>query len=189
VEAFLISMAAVAAAEFGDKTQFLVLLLGARFQCSVPILLGILASTILNYTLACSLGLWLGDHVDGRTLHWSVGVLFLAVAFWCLRPETPEENKTVKLFGRFGAFGTAFVTSFLTEMGDKTQIATVILSVKFNALIPVIAGATAGVILVNTPVILLGDTMGARLPVRAVRLAGAAIFGGLGLLALSGIRP
>jgi putative Ca2+/H+ antiporter (TMEM165/GDT1 family) len=40
--------------------------------------------------------------------------------------------------------------------------------------------------LVNAPVILLGNAVGTRLPVRAVRLIGAAIFGGLGLLALSG---
>ena len=71
-------------------------------------------------------------------------------------------------------------------MGDKTQIAAVILAAKFNALIPVIAGTTLGVMLVNAPVIILGNVASARLPVRAVRVIGAVIFGGLGVLALSG---
>jgi Ca2+/H+ antiporter, TMEM165/GDT1 family len=184
VEAFLISMMAVAAAEFGDKTQFIALLFGARFRRPIPIILGMLASSVANYTLACTLGVWLRDRLDGPLLHWGLGLLFLAVAIWFLRPE--HQGEEPKIIGRFGPFGTAFVTFFLTEMGDKTQIAAVMLAVKFNLLLPVIAGTTVGVMLVNAPVIAFGTTVGTRLPVRAVRFVGAAIFGGLGFLALSG---
>ena len=184
MEAFLISMMAVAAAEFGDKTQFLALLFAARFRRPLPIILGMMASSVANYTLACTLGVWIRDHLNGQYLHWSLGLLFLGVAIWFLQPERQESEPRV--FGRFGAFGTAFVTFFLTEMGDKTQIAAVILAVKFNTLIPVIAGTTLGVMLVNTPIIVLGNAAGTRLPVRAVRFIGAAIFGGLGVLSLSG---
>jgi hypothetical protein len=41
--------------------------------------------------------------------------------------------------------------------------------------------------LVNAPVIVLENAAGNRLPVRAVRLVGAAILGGLGVLVLSGV--
>jgi len=184
LEAFLISTTVIAAAEFGDKTQFLALLFGARFQRPLPIILGMLASSIANYTLACTLGLWLRDRLNGPFLHWSLGLLFLAVAIWFLRPDGQESEP--RIFGGFGAFGTSFITFFLTEMGDKTQIASVILAAKFNMLIPVIAGTTLGVMLVNTPVIVLGKAAGTRLPIRAVRVIGAVIFGGMGLLVLSG---
>jgi putative Ca2+/H+ antiporter (TMEM165/GDT1 family) len=184
LETFLISMTVIAAAEFGDKTQFLALQFGARFQRPLPIILGMLASSIANYTLACALGLWFRDRLNDQFLHWSLGLLFLAVAIWFLRPD--RQGGEPRVYGGLGAFGTAFVTFFLSEMGDKTQIATVLLAAKFNALAPVIAGATLGVMLVNAPVIVLGNAVGARLPVRAVRLIGAAIFGGMGLLALSG---
>ncbi|HTN44581.1 MAG TPA: TMEM165/GDT1 family protein [Nitrospiria bacterium] len=184
MDAFLISMAVIAAAEFGDKTQFLALLFGARFRRPLPIILGMLGSSIANYTLACTLGLWLRNHLDGSVLHWILGVLLIAVAFWFLVPDRSEGEP--RIFGRFGAFGTAFLTFFLTEMGDKTQIAAVILAAKFNALIPVIIGTTVGVMLVNAPIIVLGNAVGTRLPVRAVRLIGAGIFGGLGVLSLSG---
>ncbi len=186
MEAFLISMAVVAAAEFGDKTQLLALVFAARFQRPLPIVLGMLVSTVVNYTMACTLGLWLREQLNSQVLHWSLGVLFLAVALWFLHLD--RSDSTPRLFGQFGPFGTSFVTFFLSEMGDKTQIATVVLAAKFNALIPVIAGTTLGVMLVNTPVIVLGNAAGTRLPVRAVRLIGAAIFGGLGVLVLSGIR-
>jgi len=186
VEAFLISMMAVAAAEFGDKTQFLALLFGARFQRPLPIILGMLISTVVNYTMACALGLWIRDHLSIQVLHWSLGLLFLAVALWFLQPDRGGGVDPPRLFGRFGPFGTSFLTFFLTEMGDKTQIATVILAAKFNTWIPVIAGTTMGILLVNAPVIALGSVVSARLPVRTVRFVGAAIFGGLGVLALSG---
>ncbi len=186
MEPFLVSMAVIAAAEFGDKTQLLALLLGGRFPRPLPIVLGMLASPLFNYTIACTLGLWLREQLNSQVLHWGLGVLFLAIALWFLHLD--RSDSTPRLFGRFGPFGTSFFTFFLSEMGDKTQVATVILAAKFNALIPVIAGTTLGVMLVNTPVIVLGNAAGTRLPVRAVRLIGAAIFGGLGVLALSGIR-
>ena len=186
MEAFLISMMAVAAAEFGDKTQFLALLFGARFRRPLPIILGMLSSTVVNHTLACVLGLWLREHLNGQVLHWSLGILFLAVAIWFLRLDRNEQKNEPKLFGNAGPFWTAFITFFLTEMGDKTQIATVMLAAKFNTLVPVIFGTTVGIMLINGPVIILGNVAGTRLPVRAVRLVGAAIFGGLGVLSLSG---
>jgi putative Ca2+/H+ antiporter (TMEM165/GDT1 family) len=143
-----------------------------------------LTSIVVNYTIACTLGLWFRDRLNDQFLHWSLGLLFLTVAIWFLRPD--RQDSEPKIFGGFGAFGTAFLTFFLAEMGDKTQIATVVLAVKFNTLIPVIVGAALGVMLVNAPVILLGNAVGTRLPVRAVRIIGAVIFGGLGLLVLSG---
>jgi putative Ca2+/H+ antiporter (TMEM165/GDT1 family) len=184
MEAFLISVTVIAAAEFGDKTQFLALLFGARYQRPFPIILGMLTSTVVNHTLACVLGLWLRNHLNAQALHWSLGVLFLAVAIWFLYPDHSDSEP--RIFGRFGPFGTAFITFFLAEMGDKTQIATIMLAAKFNMLIPIIAGTTLGVMVVNAPVIVLGNAIGTRLPIRAVRLICAAIFGGMGLLALSG---
>ena len=186
MEAFFISMMAVAAAEFGDKTQFLALLFGARFRRPFPIISGMLISTVVNHTMACAIGLWLRDHLATQLLRWSLGLLFLAVALWFLHPDRGGGGDPPRLFGRFGAFGTSFLTFFLTEMGDKTQIATVILAAKFNSLIPVIAGTTLGIMLVNAPVIALGSVVATQLPVRAVKFIGAAIFGGLGVLALSG---
>jgi len=185
MEAFLISMMAVAAAEFGDKTQFLALLFGARFRRPLPVVLGMLTSTAVNHTLACAVGLWLREHLNSQLLHWSLGLLFLAVAIWFLHLD--RQKGEPRLFGSFGPFWTAFITFFLTEMGDKTQIATIVLAAKFNTLIPIIFGTTLGVMLVNAPVIVLGNAVGSRLPVRAVRVVGAAIFGGLGILALSGV--
>src|SRR4029077_3401561 len=98
MEVFLISMTAVAAAEFGDKTQFLALLFGVRFRRPLPIILGMLSSTVVNHTLACVVGLWVREHLNFQLLHWSLGILFLAVAIWFLRLDRDEDGSEPKLF-------------------------------------------------------------------------------------------
>ena len=49
LEPLLISTGVVAIAEIGDKTQLLAIVLAAKFRKPVPIILGILAATLLNH--------------------------------------------------------------------------------------------------------------------------------------------
>ena len=58
-EALFVSTGVVALAEIGDKTQLLAFILAARFKKPVPIVLGILAATIINHGLAGALGAWI----------------------------------------------------------------------------------------------------------------------------------
>ena len=65
-----------------------------------------------------------------------------------------------------GVFGTTLVAFFLAEMGDKTQIATVMLAAQYNAYLWVVAGTTLGMI-ANAPVVWLGDKIRKKVPIRA----------------------
>ena len=87
---------------------------------------------------------------------------------------------------KWGAFWTTFGALFLAEMGDKTQVATVMLAAQYKAWLAVVAGTTLGMILANAPVVWFGDRVLRRLPVRAVHLVSAAIFAALGVAALAG---
>src|SRR5712675_1402739 len=63
MEAILTSIAVVAIAEIGDKTQLLAIVLAARFRKPIPIILGILAATLVNHALAGLVGGWLASTV------------------------------------------------------------------------------------------------------------------------------
>jgi hypothetical protein len=76
------------------------------------------------------------------------------------------------------------VAFFLAEMGDKTQIATVMLAARYNAYFYVVAGTTLGMMLANAPVVWLGERMTRLVPMRMVRIVSALIFGALGVVAL-----
>ena len=174
MEAFLISTLAVAVSEIGDKTQLVALMLAARFQRPVPIILGILVATLTNHTLAALAGEWVRTRLPADSLRWGLGLSFLAVAAWTLLPDRIDFKARDR--GRYGVFVTAAVAFFLAEMGDKTQIATAMLAAKYGALIPVVGGTTLGMMIADTPAVLLGGAAAKKIPLKAVRYAAAAIF-------------
>ena len=81
-EPFLVSTGIVALGEIGDKTQLLALLLAARFRRPVPIILGILAATLLNHALAGLVGDTVARLLGPDVLRWVIGLSFLAMAGW-----------------------------------------------------------------------------------------------------------
>lgn len=150
LNAFASSAVLVALGEIGDKTQLLSLALVCRFRKPWPILAGVVVATLVNHGLSVWFGEWLSDHLPTEWLKWILGASFIALGLWMLIPDKDEE---VKGTGRFGPFLTALVLFFIAEIGDKTQVATIALAVRFNDFWPVLLGTTAGMIAANLPVI------------------------------------
>ena len=173
----------VAIGEIGDKTQLLALLLAARFQRPVPIVLGILVATLANHTLAGLVGAWVRQVVPATFLRWLLAASFLAVALWALKPDRLEDGQRSSAT-RFGVFSVTSTSFFLAEVGDKTQIATVVLAAQFNHLVAVIAGTTLGMLIADVPVVLVGRAVAARIPLRTVRMVAAALFALLAIVAV-----
>ena len=184
MEAFLVSTGIVALAEIGDKTQLLAFILAAKFRKPGPIILGILAATIVNHSLAGVLGSWITSMVQPETMRWVLGLSFVGMAGWTLIPDKFDENEAQ--LAKYGVFGTTLLAFFLAEMGDKTQVATVALAAQYQALFSVVFGTTLGMMIANVPAALLGDRIAERMPVRLVHCIAAAIFAVLGVATLLG---
>jgi putative Ca2+/H+ antiporter (TMEM165/GDT1 family) len=185
VEAFLVSTMVVGLAEIGDKTQILSLMLAARFLRPLPIIFGILFATIANHAAAGLVGTFFGSLLTGPWMRWILGISFLSVAVWALFPDKYEGND--KAISRAGAFTATLVAFFLAEIGDKTQIATIGLAARFELFYPVVIGTTLGMMLANIPVVLIGDRIADKLPVKAIRITAAVVFAGLGAFTLAGV--
>ena len=185
MEAFLVSTGIVALAEMGDKTQLLALILAVRFRKPWPIVLGILVATLANHAMAGALGAWVTTVMGPDVLRWVLGGSFIAMAVWMLIPDKIDEGDTPTA-PRFGVFGTTVVAFFLAEMGDKTQIATVMLAAQYSAYFWVVAGTTLGMMLANAPVVWLGERVTRLVPIRIVHVVSALIFLALGVAALVG---
>ena len=184
-EAFAVSTGVVALGEIGDKTQLLALLLAARWRQPKPIIAGILVATLANHALAAWLGAWLTSVVDPAWVRWILGGSFLAVALWMLVPDEVDASASHGP-GRLGVFGITVIAFFLAEMGDKTQIATVMLAAKYPSLQAVIVGTTLGMMIANVPAVLLGEVAARKLPMKLVHGIAAAIFLALGVTVLLG---
>ena len=183
MEAFLVSTSIVALAEMGDKTQLLALVLAARFRKPWPIVWGIFVATVFNHALAGAAGAWITTLIGPQMLRWVLGVSFIAMAVWMLIPDKLDDGDTGE-GPRWGVFGTTVVAFFLAEMGDKTQIATVMLAAQYSGWLWVVAGTTLGMMLANAPVVWLGEHITRRIPLRTVHVVSAGIFLVLGILAL-----
>lgn len=179
MESLLISTLGVAIAEIGDKTQLLSLLLAARYRRFWPIAAGIFVATLLNHALAAWFGSLVAEWLSPAALRWLVAGSFLAVALWALKPDTIGDEAAPAR--RYGAFVATLVAFFLAEIGDKTQVATVVLAAQYSPLWAVVCGTTIGMLLANLPVIALGARFANRLPLRAARWATAALFAALAI--------
>ena len=98
----------------------------------------------------------MGAHaVPPDILRWLLAISFFAVAAWALKPDKLDEDDAAAAT-RWGVFGVTTVAFFLAEIGDKTQIATVMLAAQFDSLAAVVIGTTLGMMVVNVPTVFVG---------------------------------
>ncbi|MBP1205407.1 putative Ca2+/H+ antiporter (TMEM165/GDT1 family) [Duganella sp. 1411] len=184
MEAFLVSTGIVALAEIGDKTQLLAFVLAAKFRRPLPIIAAIFVATVANHAFAAAIGTWITGLLGPDTLRWVLGASFLAMAVWTLVPDKLDDEDT-KL-ARYGVFLTTLIAFFVAEMGDKTQVATVALAARYDALIAVVCGTTLGMMIANVPAVYLGDRIAGRVSLKLVHGIAAAVFALLGVATLLG---
>jgi putative Ca2+/H+ antiporter (TMEM165/GDT1 family) len=181
LEALLVSITLVALAEMGDKTQLLSFVLAAKLKRPWPIISGIFAATLANHFLAGWAGAWLATLVSPATLKWIVAISFFVFGLWALKPDTLDGERE---YSARSAFLTTLVAFFWVEMGDKTQLATVALAARFDALAAVVMGTTVGMLVANAPAVWLGEALAQRINMKWMRWIAAALFVVLGVLTL-----
>lgn len=187
--AFLTSTAAVAIAEIGDKTQLLSLVLAARFSNKKAIVLGILVATLLNHAASAWLGVWLGESLQqwlsSDMASWVLIFGFLAMALWVLVPD--KDDDSINTHQAWGAFAVTTFLFFLAEIGDKTQVATILLAAEFESVLWVTLGTTLGMMLANVPVVFYGQKLMQHLPLTLARYCTSLLFFALAAWVLWGL--
>ena len=170
-------------AEIGDKTQLLTLFLAARFpDKKVALLAGILLSTLVNHLISAYLGVVVGDLFSNAILSYIVGVSFVLVGLWLLLPDKESAGDSKWL--AFGAFGATLALFTLAEIGDKTQIATMLLAAQYESFVVVAIASTLGLFAANAPIVFFGSGLVARLPLKYIRLAACLVFCVLGVIVM-----
>lgn len=175
----------VVLAEMGDKTQLLAMAFATRYPAKT-VLAGVLAATLLNHLLAVVLGSWLTDFVPLNVIQVAASASFILFGLWTLRGDKLEgEDKKY----RFSPFWTVTVAFFWAEMGDKTQLATVALAAKYQSILPIWMGTTAGMMVADAFGIIVGVVLGKKIPERFVKWFAATIFILFGIIGLYDSLP
>lgn len=75
---------------------------------------------------------------------------------------------------------------FLAELGDKTQLTTMLLAAQTRSPFAVFIGAAAALVLTTLLGVLLGDVVTRAIPTRYIRMAAGVAFIAIGALLVSG---
>ena len=173
MEPLLLGFMAALLAEWGDKTQLLVMVLAVRFGRAAPILVGIAAAALLNAGIAAFGGSMLHEMVTPRALSLLIAV---ALGFAGVSGFIPQQRPEIGVRWKVGALATSFAAFALAEIGDKTQFTTAAIAAHYDSVALAAAGAAAGVLLANVPAFLLGERLAAILPLRTIRWSIAGLF-------------
>ena len=184
---FLTVLATIFIAEMGDKTQLLLVAMAGKYKIS-HILTGTwLATAVLNL-LAVGVGAALGSYLDMRLIKLAAAFAFFWFAYSTIRgDEGEEEEKEVK--HRFGPVVGIFLSFFIGELGDKTQLSAITLAAaytdqNFSNACYVFAGCTLGLILADFIGLIVGVFLKSKMPAGILNKLSFAIFAFFGAASL-----
>ena len=177
--AFIASFMFVVLAEMGDKTQLLAMAFAARYSAS-KVLLAVFIATLVNHTLAVAAGRFLTKVIPMDIISFFAAFSFIIFGLWTIRGDKLEGQD--KKESRFGPVATVAIAFFLVEMGDKTQLATISLAVKYQSAISVLMGTTLGMVIADAIGIIAGIVMRKHIPEKIIKWISAIVFVLFGLI-------
>jgi Ca2+/H+ antiporter, TMEM165/GDT1 family len=169
------------AAEMGDKTQILAMLFATKYKVS-KVLLGIFIGSLLNHGIAILLGSLLGGLIDTSILQMVAGVAFIAFAYWTLLSKADESDEPIK--SSKSAIVTVAMAFFVGELGDKTQLTAITLSIDAVYPVLVLLGTVSGMLVTSSIGIVIGSKVGDKIPELWIKLFSSLLFLFFGVLKL-----
>lgn len=184
MSAFALSTALIFLAELGDKSQLVALWFATRHRWWL-VLAGVTIATLVVHLGSVAIGRAFDEIIPERALYVAVGLSFFVFAAWSIRGDSlDEESGPERRLPVFGALGIVTVSFFLSELGDKTQLATVSLAGNHDSVTGVWLGSTLGMVAADAVAIGAGLAAGKRLPQRTIGYVSAALFIAFGVYTL-----
>ncbi len=166
---FLIPFATIGLAEMGDKTQLALFCLASRTRRRLALLLGAILAFAVNDGIAILIGGLASKFIPLIYVKILAGAIFLGFGLLTLF-RAPEEEVECEIRQ---PFLTSFTMILVSEMGDKTQVATALFATSYNPLL-VLLGVVSVLGLLSAAAIYLGQSLFARIdPRKRAFLAGS----------------
>lgn len=171
-------------AELPDKTMFASLAMGLRMP-PLYVWLGTSTAFAVHVTLAVLAGGALGLLPDAVVKGISAALFgFGAVLLLRGGGDCGDADDAERLTGFWPVYSTGFVTVFVSEWGDLTQITTATLAASHGTA-PTAVGALGALMSVSALALLAGRAIATRVPLALVRRAGAGCMAALALWSLA----
>ncbi len=167
----IIPLIAVGLAEMGDKTQLSVILLSSRTREYIPLLAGVMLAFLITDGFAILIGSWMTGIIPLDLLKLISGGVFILFGALILRGDQKEAEEERELSSG-NALLSGFSLIFLSEWGDKTQIASALFATEYNPFM-VFIGVMAALFILSVMAIYLGQIISQKVDRKLVsRIAG-----------------
>jgi putative Ca2+/H+ antiporter (TMEM165/GDT1 family) len=176
MEGFFTALVTVGLAEIGDKTQLALFCLASKTREQLLLFLGALLAFALNDGIAVLFGGAISRLVPLIYIKILAGAIF--VIFGLLSVLKGSEELVECDVRR--PFFTAFYLIFVSELGDKTQVAAALFAASYGPL-PVFAGAMLALGLFSLAAIYLGQFIFSKIEARKRSYLAGALFLLIGL--------
>ena len=174
----LIPLAAMGAAELGDKTQISILALSMRERSRLQLLVGAILAFLLVDGVAVLAGSWIKGLIPTKMV-----IIFSSIIFVALGAKTMLEQETQGIDKpRFrNPLVTSFTLVFIAEWLDKTQIVAGIMAARFDPLM-ILAESLIILGIVSAATISLGALISGKISRNLTLKISGAIFIAIGIL-------
>jgi Ca2+/H+ antiporter, TMEM165/GDT1 family len=169
----IIPLLAVGLAEMGDKTQLSVLLLSSRTREYAQLLAGVMLAFLLVDGFAILVGSWVTNVIPLHLVKLISGAVFILFGIMTLRGNQEEEEEG-SLSPR-NVFVSGFSMIFLSEWGDKTQIASALFATEYDPYL-VFVGVMTALLILSIMAIYLGKFLASRIDRRLITRAAGVVF-------------
>jgi len=154
------------------------LLLSSKTNKPTYLLIGVMLAFLIVDGIAIAAGSWITTIIPIRILKIASGVIFIILGILILRKKKEDNerktlNKNVLLSG--------FFLIFLTEWGDKTQIAAALFAAKYNVIM-VLCGTMIALSLLSIIAVYFGKIISEKIDKKLLNRIAGVVFIIMGLI-------
>jgi putative Ca2+/H+ antiporter (TMEM165/GDT1 family) len=180
-------------AEMGDKTQILAMLFSMKYKVS-KVLIGVFIGSLLNHGIAVAFGKYIGGFIPTYILQMIAGFAVIGFALWTVLEkaddeETSIENGSKKDGLKKSAIITVALAFFIGELGDKTQLTAITLSVDSVYPLLILMGTVSGMVLTSGLGIFVGSKLGSKISDTFLKIISVGVFTIFGAIKLLTATP
>ncbi|MBI2971938.1 MAG: TMEM165/GDT1 family protein [Candidatus Aenigmarchaeota archaeon] len=184
LEGLVPAFALVALSEFGDRSQLAAMLLGARFRKHhAAVFLGALCGFALLFFLSVIFASVVAEFVQLAHLKLVSAGAFVVMGLYIIMSN---DSKEVSVKRGKGPFIASFSLVAFSELGDKTQLAVMVLAASMHDPAGVFLGSLAAVALLTFPAVYIGKHVAQKVPLKTIKTVSGIVFIAFGIAMLAG---
>jgi putative Ca2+/H+ antiporter (TMEM165/GDT1 family) len=171
IQDFLIPFVSIGLAELGDKTQLAVLCLASKTKKYIQLLSGVILAFAITDGLAILLGNFITAHIPMVYIKIAAGAIFIIFGLITLLNNKTEDAQCELT----QPFPSGFLLILISEMGDKTQIASGLFATKYNPIV-VFIGVLSALSVLSIMAVYLGKFIALKINRRAISKIAGIVF-------------